>query len=104
VEPKGGVGLKAGEMAAIARWQLERWEDIARGWPMRTARRYDKIHHKWRNYIECKQCSQLIFWLQDGHGNQIAWTEKDMLAQVVIHLRNIHREIESEVYNERKDD
>jgi hypothetical protein len=102
--PSTASSLKSGELAPLGAWQLRKWEDFARDWPMRVTRRWDKIHKKWRNYIECKGCDQFIFWLQDRNGQPYAWSEAEQLAQVVGHLRNIHRDLEMEVYQHERED
>lgn len=100
-EPMGesrqyGVGAQEqrGKLAAIAEWQLEKWRVFARGW--RVALMYDVDRGP---KIACSWCGGHIVWLVDPDGTQFSWEFGQLEAQLILHLRNRHSDLETQVYH-----
>jgi hypothetical protein len=89
-----GPGQERGKLAAIAEWQLEKWREHAREWPLHLIVIGD------RQSLACGHCGVEghIVWLADIHGQDYHWTFGQLESQLVLHLRNKHRDLEEKVY------
>lgn len=97
-EPPGmamayGVDQKQHELAAIAEWQLMKWQQFAR------TQRLTLIYDIERGpYLACAWCATHIVWLVDPNGTQFSWEFGQLESALVAHLRNRHRDQEEKVY------
>lgn len=79
-------------VSPVAIAQLSAWEMVAREWPINFVPHDDAWH------AHCAVCGTTITPLADYRGSGY-WISIDiMLAAMVAHLRNVHRDIEGEVY------
>ena len=71
-----------GEIADIAKEQLERWREIADTWPVYTDGRCNR----------CKECHQNIWFSTDPRGYKYDYNTDEILALKVAHVRQCHDE------------
>jgi hypothetical protein len=71
-------------MPTVAERQLAAWEKIAAGWPAEDAQQTIRI---------CTACRKGIYLVTDQTGAPYVYTEEEILAHLVLHLRNHHLEL-----------
>lgn len=76
-----------GEIADVAKDQLRMWQEAAWHWPLREDTR-DKRHG-----MICTHCQQMIYFISDGRGVLYDYTEDEILALIVAHIRQKHERI-----------
>lgn len=67
--------------------ELEGWQELARMWPLRFS-----IEDP---YARCEACDQAVIRLIDGQGNGYHYTNAELLALAVAHIRQVHGETRS---------
>lgn len=72
-----------GELHAIAIQQLEVWESVAYGWP-----RYPD-----GRCVRCGKCDQSMYMLRDIQGVMYDYSDSEIDALIVAHLRQRHEEV-----------
>ncbi len=83
------------QLAAIAQTQLSAWEHVAREWPLQVVAREDGSYH-----LVCAVCDMSLIPVIYTTGTSYTITHNVTIAATVAHLRNVHRQIESEVYRD----
>lgn len=76
------------EVALLAQMQLAAWEEYAKVWPINN-----NAHQ-----MICGPCGGAIVRWVDGNGIPYTYTDHEVMALIVGHLRNVHRDREAEVY------
>jgi hypothetical protein len=84
--------LSVTELPPVAAGPLAAWEDLARGWA--TFRVYDVDPGAQAWNLRCASCLGGICRLTDPHGKPYPYSDADMLALVVIHLRQSHMDLD----------
>lgn len=79
----------------VALAQLQAWETIARGWPVRCG----PTEIPGSFHVRCVVCGMTVFPVT-VNGVAYDCTLNQVLAGLVAHLRNVHRDIEREVYRD----
>jgi hypothetical protein len=74
-------------VSTLAERQLAAWEVIANEWPM------------WEDTSEqcvlrCKACGKGVLLIHDEAGRIYRWTPEQWRAQIVLHLRNHHADLD----------
>lgn len=72
------------EISVLALRQLEAWEHLARHWSL-----YDES-----GYARCPFDDMAVYRSEDDSGSPYTWTEPQILAAKVAHLRNHHAELD----------
>lgn len=102
-----------GQLSAIAMSQLEAWEAVAKRWMLnpqilvtvqghRDGPGLEQLHLTCGGYGisdtgPAAGCNQTIWMIHDGH-DYITFHNSDLLAATVAHIRNVHRNMEEDVY------
>lgn len=81
-----------GELAEIAVTQLEAFQLRARAWPMREVSRED-INNNSRHGMACSYCDQMVYFISDPNGILFNYSDEEMLALTVAHVRQRHERI-----------
>lgn len=96
------------QIAELAVQQLRKWEHYAKRWDLRLEMRDWQGRTQWHficsgyahsetEVLPWGSCGQSILTVHDGSNGYLLSSEQ-ILARVVAHLRNVHRDIESVVY------
>jgi hypothetical protein len=80
---------ESGTIADVALKQREEWEAIARPWPMER-HCHDTEERKGQPCWCCAVCDQTIFFINDPQGNIYIYTDAEILALKVAHVRQCH--------------
>lgn len=78
-----GNDRDSGEIAPLALVELAKWQIIAESWgvyPDGKARR-------------CMKCDQSIWFICDPHGEQYVYSDEEINALTVAHIRQVHAEV-----------
>lgn len=80
------------ELPPVAAGQLAGWQDIARGWA--TIEVIDVDFSPAVRNQRCASCLGGIYRVTDPHGKPYPYTDADLLALVVAHLRQAHMDLD----------
>ena len=88
----------ARDLGDLAVRQLAAWEHVVREWPVQIGMRENGSFH-----LICAVCDMAVIPVIGGvgvrdMGTSYTLTHNITLAALVAHVRNVHRDIESEVY------
>lgn len=75
--------------------QLAAWEKFCKNWPLY---RLDNDP-----MMRCAHCDMGIWRVFDDDRDFYQYTETQQLALIVGHARNVHRDMETQVYEDRED-
>lgn len=78
------MGRRIGGLAVV---QLALWEAIARNWPVSLIKRETGTH------LTCRLCDVSVLPVDDNHADYLL-TADIMIAAIVAHLRNVHRDLD----------
>lgn len=62
--------------------ELEGWQEMARMWPLRFCLEDP--------YARCEACDQAVIRLIDDHGLSYRYTNAELVALAVAHIRQVH--------------
>lgn len=94
-----------GEIADIAIRQLAAYQLIAEGWGVYPVIRREEYtdNHGLTTYGPerecniCGVCEENIWFTSDPHGNKFTYSDDDILALIVAHIRQAHPEVTTDV-------
>jgi hypothetical protein len=72
-----------GEIAEVALQELKHWQAVAMVWPVYTDGRCNR----------CQECHENLWFTTDPRGGKYQYTDDEILALKVAHLRQCHEEI-----------
>lgn len=81
----------AGEIAPVALEQLAAWQALARRWPIER-HCHDTETRKGQPCWCCGVCDKTIWFVNDPHGNIFVYSDDEILALKVAHIRQAHAE------------
>lgn len=74
----------------IAEQQLKEWEAIALKWPLY------RVNDGTQTPVRCEKCGQSVWFVNDLFGNPYQYSESEILALTVAHIRQRHEEVINE--------
>lgn len=74
-----------GEIAQVAIEQLKSYQNVATEWQTYTDGRANR----------CQECHQNVWFSKDPRGNTYTYTDDEILALKVAHIRQLHSEVVS---------
>ena len=82
---------KQERVEAFEQWsneELKEWREIAGGWA--TYKTMDE------SACRCIRCNQSIYFVYDMHGEHYTYTEDEILALKIAHIRQVHANVKDQ--------
>ncbi len=76
-----------GEIADIARLQLENYQALALVWPTTN------VYRDQRHCVVCSECRQCLWFRLDKNGQEYLYSDDELQALKVAHIRQLHAEV-----------
>lgn len=81
-----------GEVAEVAKKELRKYQRMAELWSVYVDYESDQIS-KVRHPTRCKKCDQALWFLRDKEGKGYTYTDDEIQALTVAHIRQRHPEV-----------